>query len=120
MHIYYFEFFYLLRLYCLFFLGRTHSLPDLSKNRTVSNQAHPDMNFWDQSRPSFRILDCLDDCGNYIEDPRCRRPVGQPCDGKTRYDGIKGDCVVDSMISDFDSQHVNVSVSPSCQFMFIC
>ncbi|KAL6657095.1 hypothetical protein ACP70R_004875 [Stipagrostis hirtigluma subsp. patula] len=43
------------------------------------------MSLWDDFGPSFRILEELDDCGNYIPDPKRRRPVGLPCDGKKIY-----------------------------------
>ena len=41
---------------------------------------------WDDSAPSFRLIEEFDDYGNYIDDPRKRRQVVLPCDGKTIYD----------------------------------
>jgi len=54
-------------------------------------------NMLDDSSPCFRLMEELDDYGNYIEDPRKRRPVGLPCDGKTLYNDPR--CVGTSNLS---------------------
>ncbi|WVZ81976.1 hypothetical protein U9M48_029299 [Paspalum notatum var. saurae] len=50
---------------------------DKTSNRGVSSRDIP--------APSFRLLREYDDDDNFIPDPRKRRAVGLPCDGKTIY-----------------------------------
>jgi len=54
-------------------------------------------NMLDDSGPCFRLMEELDDYGNYIEDPYKRRPVGLPCGGKTLYNDPR--CVGTSNLS---------------------
>ncbi|TVT99108.1 hypothetical protein EJB05_55559, partial [Eragrostis curvula] len=70
---------------------RTRSLPN---SPAIENELYvgrskefiEQMKMWRDYGPSYRLSAALDDFGEYIEDPRKRRPVGLPCDGKRVYD----------------------------------
>lgn len=70
-------------------LGSTHPSIGVTVRGNMMNPSVPvslNPSRWDDSAPSFRLIEEFDDYGNYIDDPRKRRQVGLPCDGKTIYD----------------------------------
>jgi len=70
-------------------LGSTHPSIGVTVRGNTMNPSVPvslNPSRWDDSAPSFRLIEEFDDYGNYIDDPRKRRQVGLPCDGKTIYD----------------------------------
>ncbi|KAL6623218.1 hypothetical protein ACP70R_033097 [Stipagrostis hirtigluma subsp. patula] len=86
--------------------GRFNPMHSVNKPNWKANMTFEEsMSLWDDYGPSFRLLEELDDLGNYIPDPKRRRPVGLPCDGKKIYsdDGLDGlNSKSDSKVSNSD------------------
>ncbi|KAL6643631.1 hypothetical protein ACP70R_018397 [Stipagrostis hirtigluma subsp. patula] len=76
------------------------AMHSLSKSVWKENMTFEEkMTVWEDYGPSFRLLEELDDNGNYIPDPKKRRAVGLPCDGKKIYK----DSGLDALSNSYDS-----------------